>query len=99
MVTDVEGTLKITLAVNTDKDFSVLDGYAEKFIEDLDISNKINTNVISNGVYQNNNIAANISKIPQTGNEISLVKILTTIIIMSGIMMISLSIYNRKRNS
>lgn len=99
MVTEMEGTLKITLAVNTDKDFSILDGYAEKFIGDLDISNKINTNVISNGIYQKNNITANISKIPQTGNEISLVKVLTTIIIMSGIMMISLSIYNRKRNS
>lgn len=95
-VTDKECILKVTLTVNTDKDFSILDGYAEKVAKEMGFLDNINGN--NNMVNQNKNVTSNISKIPQTGNEISLVKILTTIIIVCAILMLSLPIYNKKTN-
>ena len=102
-VTEQEVVGKTIFTINTTADFSKIEGYAEKFIKELDLENKININGIinktDNTLNQNKNVTANISKIPKTGNEISLVKILTGTIIMSIIMIILLSIYNRKRNS
>lgn len=110
--TDNEYNIKTTFKVKGNADFSKLEGAALKqlkegidseMLEDLEngLSN-FASNTIS-GMQENvagqSNVVANISEIPKTGNEISLVKVLTTIIIMSGIMMVSLSIYNRKRNS
>lgn len=45
------------------------------------------------------NSLANISKIPNTGEEISISKILISIIVVSVIIVISLFIYNRKKNA
>lgn len=110
--TDNEYNIKTTFKVKENADFSKLEGFALKQLkegtdneklEDLEngLSNFI-SNTISgmqgNEVGQSNTVA-NFSEIPKTGNEISLEKVLTTIIIMSVIMMSLLSIYNRKRNS
>lgn len=110
--TDNEYNIKTTFKVKENADFSKLEGAALKQLkegtdneklEDLEngLSNFI-SNTISgmqgNEVGQSNTVA-NFSEIPKTGNEISLEKVLTTIIIMAVIMMSLLSIYNRKRNS
>ena len=57
--------------------------------EDTLVEDNYNTN-------KKNNVVANIQKIPQTGNEISLQKILYSVIVIATLLGVGLSIYNKK---
>jgi len=118
---DTEYKLRAELAVNTEEDFSILNGYAEANKEEIgkqlgeilgfdfegvldaakDAQDKLNQAIEEekNLLNEQKNNVANISKIPNTGEEISISNILISIIAVSTIIAISLFIYNRKKNA
>ena len=109
--TETEYILRAELTVNIEEDFSTLKGYAEENAEEGfgqlvgllgDAFNELNLTDVNKedsketSVIDKNNTVANIEKIPQTGNEISLKSILYLVIGVASLMGISLTIYNKK---
>jgi len=105
--TSDEYKLKATLEIKEDADFSKLEGYAVKSLKEGFVDNSTNKdeniplNQISNSLENTNNnqeknVVANIQKIPQTGNEISLQNILYSVIVIATLIGISLAVYNKK---
>lgn len=104
--------VKAVLKINKNADFSKLEGFAKKMLEEEklddwfdislgDLEDNTSSNVISNSLEntdnnKENNVVANIQKIPQTGNEISFQKILYSVIAIATLLGIGLSIYNKK---
>lgn len=102
-----EYRVKATLEIKETADFSKLEGYAiEKLKEDFAknstnkeeniISNQISNSLENTNSNQENNVVANIQKIPQTGNEISLQKILYSVIVIATLLGVCLTVYNKK---
>lgn len=87
--TEDEYIARATLIVNTNEDFSTLTGFADTFTNSIGAS-------ITNNVSNNTN-EANITQIPQTGQEINMVSILESIIVSCIVIFIVLIVYNRKR--
>ena len=68
--------------------------FTEKFEGLWDELGSVNEN--EENLEYTNNVVANIQKIPQTGNEISLQKILYSIILIATLLGVCLAIYNKK---
>ena len=89
-------TIKTTLTVNNDADFSKLQGYAEKNESKTELKPSTNQNTIVNDV-KDNNSQANLSEIPRAGGKFGLDNILKIIIICAVLLLVACLLKDRRK--